>query len=257
MERTANVPRNHPKVLALVRRAISATHARGRRATTREHRSRVLDTERPRGATSRKGIVADLHKESSASSTWTGAAIGAARAGFGIIWAVDAYLAWRPEFAAHYVGYLQNAATSQPSWLKGWFALWLGIVSAATPLFVSLTRTFETLLAAALLAGFARGATYLLGAVFCTSSTRGPISRAPSTSSAASSRACTRTATPPTSSRACPRTRSLRARAPCSTSSSRSQASTRSWITACATWRSGRSGCSTLDPDGRAWIDRT
>jgi nitrite reductase (NO-forming) len=96
----------------------------------------------------------------------TAAAIGAARAAFGIIWAVDAYLAWRPEFAAHYVGYLQNASSGQPSWLKWWFAMWLVIVSAATPLFVWLTRVVETLLAAALLSGFARKTTYSVGALF-------------------------------------------------------------------------------------------
>jgi nitrite reductase (NO-forming) len=111
--------------------------------------------------------MTDLPKQPSpTASTWTAAAIGAARAAFGIVWAVDAYLAWRPEFAAHYVGYLQNAATGQPSWLKGWFALWLGVVSTATPLFVALTRAVETLLAVALLSGFARRTTYLVGAVF-------------------------------------------------------------------------------------------
>ena len=99
-------------------------------------------------------------------ATWTAAAIGAARAAFGIIWTVDAYLAWRPEFAAHYVGYLQNASNGQPSWLKWWFAMWLAVVSAATPLFVWLTRIVETLLAASLLAGFARKTTYRVGAAF-------------------------------------------------------------------------------------------
>lgn len=101
-----------------------------------------------------------------ARATWTAVAIGAARATFGVIWAVDAYLAWRPEFAAHYFGYLQNASNGQPSWLKWWFATWLTVVAAATPFFVWLTRLVETLLAAALLSGFARKTTYRVGALF-------------------------------------------------------------------------------------------
>lgn len=99
-------------------------------------------------------------------ATWTAVAIGAARVTFGVIWAVDAYLAWRPEFAAHYFGYLQNASNGQPSWLKWWFAMWLAVVAAATPLFVWLTRLVETLLAVALLSGFARKTTYRVGALF-------------------------------------------------------------------------------------------
>ena len=32
--------------------------------------------------------------------------------------AIDAWLKWQPGFAAHYVGYLQNAANAQPHWLQ-------------------------------------------------------------------------------------------------------------------------------------------
>ncbi len=47
-------------------------------------------------------------------STWLVAVTSAVRAAFGVIWAIDAYLKWQPGFAAHYVGYLQNAAKGQP-----------------------------------------------------------------------------------------------------------------------------------------------
>jgi nitrite reductase (NO-forming) len=99
-------------------------------------------------------------------ATWTTALIGAARAAFGMIWAIDAYLTWRSEFASHYAGYLQNASHGQPTWLHGWFSLWIGIVDAAPSAFVWTTRIAETVIAIGLLTGLARRWTYLIGAVF-------------------------------------------------------------------------------------------
>src|ERR1019366_1481386 len=81
-------------------------------------------------------------------------------------WAIDAYLAWRPEFAAHYEGYLQNASRGQPGWLHGWFAMWLAVVAWSPATFVWMTRLIETAIALALVAGLARKWTYLLGASF-------------------------------------------------------------------------------------------
>jgi nitrite reductase (NO-forming) len=101
-----------------------------------------------------------------ARAKWTVAGIGAARAAFGMVWAVDAYLAWRPEFAAHYVGYLQNASQRQPAFLHGWFAMWLSTVTTHAAGFVLVTRLIETAIAIGLLAGLARRWTYVVGALF-------------------------------------------------------------------------------------------
>ncbi|HEX5314026.1 MAG TPA: nitrite reductase, partial [Gammaproteobacteria bacterium] len=97
---------------------------------------------------------------------WPAAATGALRVAFGVIWAVGAALTWSPEFAAHYVGYLHNAAQGQPEWLAGWFAMWIGLVTPNAALFVWLTRIIESAIAFALLAGFARKTFYLAGALF-------------------------------------------------------------------------------------------
>ncbi len=98
--------------------------------------------------------------------SWTTAGVAAARASFGVIWAVDAYLAWRPAFAAHYVGYLHNASQGQPGYLQGWFGMWLALVTPASGVFVMLTRLLETAIAIGLLAGLARRWTYFVGALF-------------------------------------------------------------------------------------------
>src|SRR5579864_2985895 len=78
------------------------------------------------------------------------------RVAFGVIMAVDAYLKWRPAFAAHYVGYLQNAANGQPPWLVPWFHFWLHIVARNSAFFVGATRLLETAVCIGLLLGLAR-----------------------------------------------------------------------------------------------------
>ena len=52
------------------------------------------------------------------SAAWLIVAAAAVRTAFGVLMAIDAWLKWQPGFAAHYVGYLQNAANGQPHWLQ-------------------------------------------------------------------------------------------------------------------------------------------
>jgi nitrite reductase (NO-forming) len=96
---------------------------------------------------------------------WLVVTAAAVRVEFGILMAVDAYLKWQPAFAAHYVGYLQNAANAQPFRLAPWFNLWLRIVTPRVGFFILATRLIETAIAAGLLLGFARRLTYIFGAL--------------------------------------------------------------------------------------------
>jgi nitrite reductase (NO-forming) len=97
---------------------------------------------------------------------WLIVAAAGVRAAFGIIMAIDAYLKWQPAFAAHYVGYLQNAMKGQPLWLAPWFNFWLRIVIQNTSFFVLATRLIESAIAIGLLLGLARRITYIAGALF-------------------------------------------------------------------------------------------
>lgn len=99
--------------------------------------------------------------------TWPAVATAALRVAFGLIWAVDAALTWSSQFAVNYVGYLHNAAHGQPAWLGGWFTLWIDLVTPNASLFIWLTRIVETVIALALLVGFARRILYVAGALFC------------------------------------------------------------------------------------------
>lgn len=90
----------------------------------------------------------------------------AVRVAFGTIWLIDAILKWQPAFRAEYLGMLQDAAKGQPAWLAPWFSFVTGSVSAAPTLFAYLTAIIETLIAAALILGFARKLVYILAAAF-------------------------------------------------------------------------------------------
>ncbi len=98
--------------------------------------------------------------------TWPAVAAAGLRVAFGVVWAVGAALTWSPDFAVHYVGYLHNAAQGQPTWLAGWFAMWIALVTPHALFFTWLTRIIETAIALALLTGFARKITYVVGGLF-------------------------------------------------------------------------------------------
>lgn len=98
--------------------------------------------------------------------TWPSVATAGLRVAFGVVWAVGAALTWSPDFAVHYVGYLHNAAQGQPAWLAGWFSMWIALVTPHALLFTWLTRIIETAIAVALLTGFARKITYVVGGLF-------------------------------------------------------------------------------------------
>ncbi len=90
----------------------------------------------------------------------------AARAAFGVIWGIDAALKWTPSFRHEYLGLVQQAAKGQPSWLQAWFHFWVGLIGPRVGLFSYATAVVESVIAVALILGFARKSTYLLTAVF-------------------------------------------------------------------------------------------
>ncbi len=110
--------------------------------------------------------MSDPGRSQPLSEAWPALAGTALRVAFGIIWIVSAALTFSPDFASHYVGYLHNAATGQPAWSAWWFQFWIGVVTPHAGLFVWATRIAETLLALALLLGFARKLTYIVGILF-------------------------------------------------------------------------------------------
>jgi uncharacterized membrane protein YphA (DoxX/SURF4 family) len=90
----------------------------------------------------------------------------AVRVIFGFIWLVDAYYKWQPAFRNGFVGMIGDAAKGQPGWLVPWFHFWHNLFAWQPALFAYGVAVAETLLALALLVGFARKLTYSLGALW-------------------------------------------------------------------------------------------
>ena len=88
----------------------------------------------------------------------------ALRISFGVIWLIDAILKWLPGFRADYMSTIMGQAQGQPGWLRWWFDFWIDLQHPRTNLFVDLVATAETLIALALIFGFARKLTYISAA---------------------------------------------------------------------------------------------
>jgi nitrite reductase (NO-forming) len=88
------------------------------------------------------------------------------RISFGIIWLIDAIFKWLPGFRAGYMGAVMGEVQGQPGWLKPWFDFWINIQHPRVIFFAYLVAVVETLIAVALIAGFARKVTYLAAIAF-------------------------------------------------------------------------------------------
>jgi nitrite reductase (NO-forming) len=89
-----------------------------------------------------------------------------ARVTFGVVWGVDASFKWTPAFRQEYLDLLEKAAQGQPAWLEPWFRMWIGLIAPRVGFFAYATAVIETVIALALILGFARKSAYLLTAVF-------------------------------------------------------------------------------------------
>src|SRR6266702_8950702 len=90
----------------------------------------------------------------------------ALRIGFGVIWLIDATLKWLPGFRSGYMDTIMGQAQGQPGWLKGWFDFWINLQHPRALFFAYLVAAVATLIAVALITGFARKLTYIAAIVF-------------------------------------------------------------------------------------------
>jgi nitrite reductase (NO-forming) len=86
---------------------------------------------------------------------------------FGAVWAANAALKWFPAFGAGFLGMLTDVSQGQPAFLKPWFNLVTAVASdGRATILAAGAAGLETYLAVALLTGFARKTTYLIGAFY-------------------------------------------------------------------------------------------
>jgi nitrite reductase (NO-forming) len=86
---------------------------------------------------------------------------------FGVAWMANAALKWFPAFGAGFLGMVTDVAQGQPAFLKPWFSFVTAVASdGRASVLATGSAVLETYLAVALLIGFARKPTYLLGAAY-------------------------------------------------------------------------------------------
>src|SRR5450631_3452065 len=90
----------------------------------------------------------------------------ALRIAFGGIWLIDAVLKWLPGFHSTYGDAIKGAAMGQPGWLRWWFDFWVNLQAPRASFFAYTVAVLETLIALALIFGFARKITYVSAASF-------------------------------------------------------------------------------------------
>ena len=88
------------------------------------------------------------------------------RIAFGIIWLVDAIFKWQPAFREGYLDVVTSASQGQPNWLMPWFNFWIATITPRVTFFYYSTAIIETLIALALIFGFARKSSYILAMIF-------------------------------------------------------------------------------------------
>jgi nitrite reductase (NO-forming) len=99
-------------------------------------------------------------------SLWADTTAGAIRTAFGLVWAIDAYFKWQPDFFNNYLNYITGIVNGQPQWLLPWFNFWVSLIKPDPNLFAWMTRLIETAIALGLLLGLGRKWIYVLGGVF-------------------------------------------------------------------------------------------
>ena len=97
--------------------------------------------------------------------TWRIKGIGVLRIVFGLIWAVDAWFKWQPDFINQFADYLSGALDGQPATVQAWINFWIHIVNIDPHVFAHIVAVAETLVALGLLFGVFSNLTNIGGAL--------------------------------------------------------------------------------------------
>ena len=87
------------------------------------------------------------------------------RIAFGLIWAVDAWFKWQPDFIGKFGEYLTGALDGQPTVVQAWINFWINVVQVDPRVFAYLVAFGETAVALGLIFGVLSNLTNLGGAL--------------------------------------------------------------------------------------------
>lgn len=97
---------------------------------------------------------------------WRLKGIGILRIAFGIVWAIDAWLKWRPgsDFFRNFTGHVEMASDGQPPLIQVWIHGWMQVIHYLNPYFCArLIGITEVALAVGLIFGMLSNLTYAVG----------------------------------------------------------------------------------------------
>ena len=100
--------------------------------------------------------------------SWRLTGLGLLRIAFGIVWAIDAWLKWRPgsDFFGNFTGHVDMAYNGQPQAIQAWISGWMQVVHALTPAFTAhMVGITEVALAVGLICGVFSNLMYVVGIV--------------------------------------------------------------------------------------------
>src|SRR5712691_3597263 len=106
-----------------------------------------------------KGWRLDMNGKLQSGSTpgalagWRMQGIGLLRVVFGLVWAIDAWFKWQPDFVNNFMSYLMGAQDGQPQAVRSWIHFWHVIIGVDPRTFAYLTAAGETAVAVALILG--------------------------------------------------------------------------------------------------------
>ena len=101
--------------------------------------------------------------EPSGFAQWRLNGIGLLRILFGIVWGIDAWFKWQPDFITNLTTYLNGAQDGQPLLLHHWIVFWINTVGIDPTLFAYATAVGETAIAIALIVGAFSNLTAVVG----------------------------------------------------------------------------------------------
>jgi uncharacterized membrane protein YphA (DoxX/SURF4 family) len=94
---------------------------------------------------------------------WRLNGIGLLRMLFGIVWGVDAWFKWQPDFINNFTTYLSGAQEGQPLLIHHWIVFWTNTVGIDPTFFAYATAVGETAIAIALIVGAFSNLTAVVG----------------------------------------------------------------------------------------------
>ena len=98
-------------------------------------------------------------------ASWRLNGIGVLRIVFGVVWGIDAWFKWQPDFINSFTTYLSGAQDSQPTWVHHWIGFWINVVGIDPTVFAYLVAVGETAIAVALIVGVFTNLTAIVGSL--------------------------------------------------------------------------------------------